>query len=306
MAIPVRAFIITLSIIMAVPCISAAGDKDAPVITFLTGKVYWADAPGKDFEPAVAGVPFGRNGVIRTGNKSFAEIAIGDDRYTVKENCTVSVSELRKTKASAEPESRAKLLFARVLMDQRTRVTAVRGAENDDQVEWATENSGKNDSSRGKERLCADMAALFASGNHRTVADMYEKNAKNLEGAGECLYAPAGAYLAQCRYGEAAALYARIAKEGKDAEARDDARFYTGYALHNAGEYAASSASLEMYIGKRPQGAYAAQARYLRGMNWLRAGNNAKAAADFKAVMDGFPGDPVAKDAEGEYGRLKQ
>ena len=78
---------------------------------------------------------------------------------------------------------------------------------------------------------------------------------------------------------------------------RENALFYTAFALHSLSDYAGSNAALERFFRTGAKSPSAPYAWYIRGLNYGALGNDAEAGRCFRTIIETWPSDPIAADA---------
>lgn len=300
-----KTFIRIFIVIFIMSITGFAAEKNIPVITFLVGKVQVAQDASKGYVPASAGMPLAPESMIKTGPDSFAEIESGKARYFVNEKTTVRVSDLKSSKENMSSAWGAlKRAFSKARDFQTTQTYAIRGNESEEQIEWV---SDKGSGTAGDDVLYKEMSGLLSSGDYEGTVKLYNNKSDSIKGSRtQFEFLAASAYFSLCRYAEAAPLFEKCTGDPGNSGIKSESLFFAGLAYQSVPDFQKAGDLFNSYIEKYPKSAFSAQARYLRGLILLRSGKQGKAESDFRSVMDGYPDDPVAKDAEAEYKKLKK
>lgn len=297
-----------LSAIFITISIHPAAAENHVVLTFFIGKVTVLKN-GKTAIPVQAGMLLGVNDIIKTSEKSVAEISINGTAGTIGENKSITVRNIPPSGESSPIFNTMKKISKSSVNSRLLTIAAVRAEKKDDEVIWADENTSlkifKGEKIINDESILETMVEMIADNRFIAARDFYEKmkvtpgNKKKFDFMGGI------AYYNLCYYSDAAEIFCALAKTSEDSVIKNESAFYAGLSLNSSLKYSESVPFLTAYISAYPDGNRAAQAYFLRGVSYLNTGLKENGIQDFKMIVDRFAADPISGDAESILKNMK-
>lgn len=277
-------------------CVAAAHAQANLIrVKFYVGTVVIdIDEKRKNTVPVI-GNAIPESAVIRTAKASFIELYSGNRTVLVKENTTVRVSELARTKTGKDTlfnglhtvvtkfiEPKSRLAIASVRADKTPDKTTV--WEGDDE-ELKSDYVMKVEEEAARDK--------YMKGEYELVVSAYESEWQAL-GYENCGFYAALSYLKLCRFDDARTIFESLQKS-KDRDIAQSSLFYSGVACAGQGKSGDAERSFRRYIENNPEGEFIAVAYYLKGMSIARLGRKTEADDAFRYVMKNYPSDPAAE-----------
>ena len=282
--------------ILALVALPAAAAESGEVI-FLVGK-------GTVTEGAVTrslekGMKISDSSAITLGKKSFLTIRYKGNDFTISSGKGIRLSSIARAAKPDPAPSPLRKLFERVRSSARTTVLAVRAEKADSgSVVWAEGDNAVPSPADDSAELYARISEMLSSGNYSGAVRFYESNRTRFGSrADDAAYAAALSLFYLCRYDESASVMRPLCDSAADLALRENALFYTAFALHSLSDYAASNAYLERFFRTGERSPSAPYAWYIRGLNHSALGSAAEADRCFRTVTENYPADPIAADA---------
>lgn len=274
-----------------------AGESDA-TLTFFIGKVTILKN-GNTGIPAYSGMQPGLNDIIKTARNSGAEISFNGTTFFIGENKSVNIRELSPGGHATPIFNVMKKISGSPVRSKQLTIAAVRAEKMERKFSLSGEYTISGaDTSAGDDPALNRLSGLMAENNYSGVWDYY-KETKTSPGDQNWFDFTGGmAGYNLCLYSDAAVIFSALSKTASDSQVKIESAFYAGLSLSASLDYSASIPYLTAYISSQPGGDHAAEALFIRGISYLKTGQDKKAREDMERIIKEFPASPVAGDAE--------
>jgi tetratricopeptide (TPR) repeat protein len=273
------------------------GTEPAEVI-FLIGRGFVIE--GNTQRAIEKGMKIPADSVIRLEKKSCVTIRFGGKSYTISPGIAVKLSSIL---SGAKPDSAVTPLmkiFDKARMVSQTTVLAVRAEQKaQSDIVWAEgDNASREAADDGEAERYSRLSALLNAGDYSGTLRYYSENSTRFGSrTDDAAYAAALSRFYLCRYDESLSLLKPLCDKASDLTLKENAIFYTAFALHSCSEYAESNRYLERFFITGRGNPFAAYAWYIRGLNSGALGDTAGAERCFRTIVENYSSDPIAADA---------